>query len=435
MRIKQIRIILVWLLLACCIPVLRSQTSRQELSATPEKAGGVLYAYPYCAAEYTPAPEGYYPFYISHFGRHGSRYLTEDSQYKWSLEVFEAAHKDKTLTPVGTEVYRRLQAVWLEAEDCGGDLSPLGVSQQREIAGRMYRSFPEVFAKGSALSARSTIVVRCVLSMDAFCERLKELNPQLEISRQASRKYMRYLDHQTPKALAFRAQKEGWRQDHHRFTEAHTNPERLMKTLFNDTLQATFRVEPTALMRSLFQIAVNMQNMQSDITLFDIFENGELFDLWQCGNYHHYLNSGPSATSGGIMMYNAAPLLENIIESANRVIAGGGCGADLRFGHDGNIMPLAALLHLKGCYNSKSDPEDFYSVWNDFKVAPMAANIQIVFFRKEGTEDVLVKFLHNENEIFIPPVTSDVLPYYHWKDIKAFYRKVLDKGKEMNLYE
>lgn len=51
-----------------------AQASLEEIAATPGKAGGVYYAYPEPEILQTPAPAGYKPFYISHYGRHGSRY-------------------------------------------------------------------------------------------------------------------------------------------------------------------------------------------------------------------------------------------------------------------------------------------------------------------------------------------------------------------------
>ena len=53
-----------------------AQTSREEVMADIDRAGGVYYGYPTpSSAVYTPAPKGYEPFYISHYGRHGSRYM------------------------------------------------------------------------------------------------------------------------------------------------------------------------------------------------------------------------------------------------------------------------------------------------------------------------------------------------------------------------
>ena len=53
----------------------------------------------------------------------------------------------------------------------------------------------------------------------------------------------------------------------------------------------------------------------------------------------------------------------------------------------------------------------------------MAANIQIIFYRKDGSDDVLVKFLLNENETTLPEVKTDFAPYYHWRDVNAYYRQ------------
>ena len=48
------------------------------LFAQYERLGGVYFAYPVTATKMAAAPEGYEPFYISHYGRHGSRWLPDD---------------------------------------------------------------------------------------------------------------------------------------------------------------------------------------------------------------------------------------------------------------------------------------------------------------------------------------------------------------------
>ena len=59
------------------------------LYAQYEKLGGVYYAYPATATELKEAPRGYEPFYISHYGRHGSRWLPNDKRYKWVCKHFD----------------------------------------------------------------------------------------------------------------------------------------------------------------------------------------------------------------------------------------------------------------------------------------------------------------------------------------------------------
>ena len=85
------------------------------------------------------------------------------------------------------------------------------------------------------------------------------------------------------------------------------------------------------------------------------------------------------------------------------------------------------LLHLDGCFNSVSDANEYYKAWSDFKVAPMAGNIQMIFYRKNKSNDILVKFLLHEKEIMVPPVETDIAPYYHWADVKAYYTSLLSE--------
>lgn len=94
------------------------------------------------------------------------------------------------------------------------------------------------------------------------------------------------------------------------------------------------------------------------------------------GNANH-------ADGKGIVVANAKSLLRNILDSADEAIQKGGIAATLRFGHDGNVIPLVALMQIENCNVAVDDPYEVYKVWSDFKVVPMAANVQIAFFRNE----------------------------------------------------
>ena len=98
--------------------------------------------------------------------------------------------------------------------------------------------------------------------------------------------------------------------------------------------------------------------------------------------------------------------------------------ATLRFGHEVCVLPLACLLELGDCGYQTTDADKVADVWRNYKIFPMASNIQFVFFRKKGSDDVLVKVMLNEHEMTLP-VKSDVAPYYHWKDVEAYYRNKL----------
>ena len=414
------------LVLLAKISILFAQTTQQEMFDTPEKTAGVYYAYPSNSmVAYTPPPKNYEPFYISHFGRHGSRYLINDSDYKNALDLLRDASKNKALSVLGEDVLNRLEKVWLEAEFRGGDLSSLGVYEQRGIAERMHKNYSKIFTDDAQIDAYATTVVRVVLSMDAFSERLKELNPKLKISRNSGVKWQQYLNHHKPEAIAFRSAKDTWREEFNKFETKHINPHRLVNSIFSDSIYIIKKVNPVELMKNLFAIAGGMQNIETKQSFYDLFEKQELFDLWQCDNYKQYVNDANSALNAGIMFENQKPTLKNILNDANKVISNKGKGATLRFAHDGNIIPLAMLLHLESCYNSEANPDKFYKVWSNFKIAPMSGNIQIVFYRKDKSNDILVKFLLHENEILVPTIQTDMSPYYHWVDVEKYYRSLL----------
>ena len=418
-RLKTLAVVLA----IFCLGV-NAQTTFEEISADLNKAGGVYLAYPTVETKQTPAPKGYKPFYVSHYGRHGSRYLLSDRDYQWIIQLMEKAETVNGLTPLGHDVLKRLNMVWEEAQGRAGDLTPLGVRQHQGIAERMSKNFPEVFRGKRHVSARSTVVYRCAMSMLAFGDRLKQLNPQLDMSYEMSEKYMSYLNYHSARSNAFTHGKKGpWVEEYRKFEEAQVHPDRLVSTLFSNADFIRCEVNPSELMWGLYWIAVDMQDMETPVSFFDLFTAKEMFDLWQCVNYRFYMGNANPLASNGIVMTNAKSLVENILESADAAIKDRSIAATLRFGHDGNVIPLLALLQIENFDVAVAGPAEVYKHWCDFKATPMASNVQIVFFENKAG-DILVKFMHNENEVHVP-VKTDQWPFYHWNDVKEYYQKRL----------
>lgn len=399
-----------------------AQTTREEVLSDLNRTGGVYYAYPVTESANTPAPKGYTPFYISHYGRHGSRYLISDKDYKNIARILHEADSANALTPLGKDLMTRVDSLIVETNLRAGDLSPLGVRQHRAIASRMAEAYPQVFKDGADISARSTLVVRCVLSMDAFCERLKEINPKLNITRESSRRYMDYLCHHSDASNAWRDDPRNFKEEYRKFEQSHTNPDRLVASIFSDPDFITTSVNPHDFMWGMYWIASGMQDVETKLDFYDIFTPDELFDLWQCFNYRFYAGDGNYPKSNGLIIANADPLIRNIIESADEAIAKKEPSATLRFGHDGNLIPLVARLQLEDCYNEEADPAKFYEAFADWKIATMAGNVQMIFFKdeKHPEKPVLVKFMLNEQEKHIP-IPTDSFPFYKWDDVKALY--------------
>ena len=71
------------------------------------EAGGNYYCYPWLnqiPPSETPAPEGYEPFHLEHYSRHGSRWHIGNGNYDIPYEILTKAKAQGKLTPLGEKV-------------------------------------------------------------------------------------------------------------------------------------------------------------------------------------------------------------------------------------------------------------------------------------------------------------------------------------------
>ena len=120
-----------------------SAGTRDDFKANIKASANNLQAYPDSnLPQLTPAPSGYKPFYIDHYGRHGSRWLIDPKQYAQPVEQLAKADSAGKLTPRGREVLAVLRSVKAASHKRLGELSDVGAEQHQRIARRMYRNFP-----------------------------------------------------------------------------------------------------------------------------------------------------------------------------------------------------------------------------------------------------------------------------------------------------
>ena len=140
------------------------------------------------------APKGYKPFYISHLGRHGSRYLSRPEHYSYPLETLSGAADAGLLTGMGESLLRDLSLLAEDAAGREGMLVPRGEEEHRGIMARMCRNYPEVFgAKNARIHAVSTESVRAIMSMSCALEELRVHYPAVRIERECGPRITRSL--------------------------------------------------------------------------------------------------------------------------------------------------------------------------------------------------------------------------------------------------
>ena len=423
-------------LLVFCFSLLVSsaQTAKEEIYADVLKAGSNYMAYQAPTQPLTKTPKGYEPFYMCHYGRHGSRWLINENDYASVMRTFRRANELNKLTPFGKVALERLERFHPTTKGRLGELSDIGELQHHGIGKRMTEHFPEIFSgKDAEVDARSTVVIRCILSMTAECEELTAFNPQLKMHNDVSESYQWYLNANWSRELRDACAPRGAIVDHYK--RLYTHPERFCRALFNDENywnDEDFR--PRSFMRAVFNVVTNMQSHSFGEDMWNLFTKEEIYDLWKIVNIDWYLGYGAAPQTGSIMQFNQANLLHNMIETTDTVMASKTYknGASLRFGHEVCVMPLACLMELDSCGRQVQDLDHLEDYWVNYRIYPMACNIQMVYYRpKKGEGPILVKALLNEKEATLP-IETDQYPYYKWEDLRAYYLKKLDeyeKGK------
>ena len=346
----------------------------------------------------TPTPKGYEPYYMSHYGRHGSRWLIGEGDYRHPLTTLREARDEGKLTAIGMETLKKLEDFYPTTVKRLGDLTTVGERQHHGIGRRMVEHFPELFKrKNLPIDARSTVVIRCILSMVAECEELMAANPTARIHNDVSESLQYYLNQPWEGRVRDLGRRTGDRESRDARLR-YTHPERLMKLLFNDEQYVYNNVRAGEFMLQLFEVAANMQSHDTDIELLSLFTDDELYDQWRIRNVGWYLD------------YAAAPQPQP--------------QATLRFGHEVCVMPLACLLELDNCGAQVENLDTLDRVWRNYRIFPMGCNIQLVFYRpKKGKQgDILVKALLNERETTLP-VTPVQWPYYRWQDVRQYYQE------------
>ena len=188
---KQFRFLLLCLLLLGWSA--GAQTSREELLSHIELTAGNYANYPNPTGHITPAPKGYEPFYISHYGRHGARYQTSDKAYKRLQHQLDTALSLGLLTEYGKDVRNRITLAAADAKGRAGSLTQLGARQHKAIAKRMYDNYPTHMTKPLTVTANASTSRRVIHSMENFCEELKELNPAYDITMAAREEDLYYI--------------------------------------------------------------------------------------------------------------------------------------------------------------------------------------------------------------------------------------------------
>lgn len=393
-----------------------------DLKRTPLKICGEEGAYRFDAKPLTPAPKGYKPFYLTHYGRHGSRYAWNSKTYSQTYEILTLAYQQGVLTELGKDFYNKFSKFYFMPLINTGDLTELGWEQHNKIAEIMIKEFPQIFKGNAKISAIVSNSSRANVSMTSFLLKLKECNPKLQITARSLHTDLPY----TCTSYAPTAIKKHYKGDPKtpnymstsEFQHKHLDYDGILSRFFTDlSFIKKSKLSRTDFIINVAELVAGYHNYEKENLFDDLLTTEQLIQVWECRNYNsfkgHVLNK-----------WKHIPVLEDILNKADLAIQGRGNQADLRFGHDHVFSPVMALLNINksGMY---PPTEEDVKYWSQNYNIPMAANLQFILYRAKG-KDILFKVLLNGQEVELSDLTPVQGPYYRWSDFTAWANRLME---------
>lgn len=395
---------------------------REEVRADRNKCSGLDAIYDCSPKAASAAPKGYEAFYVSHYGRHGSRYAYTPRTYGMIARMLKAEDEKDGLTEFGKQLYARMQAFNETAELRVGDLTPLGWEQHQFIAKTMINSFPAAFRKGARVDAVSSPTPRSIISMGAFCVEVARLRPNIAvyehqglIEMQATRPNTKNnpLQYKGPELINPYAETS-----EEYFLRHFPTYKEVLGRMFKDTDRCLDGRTPFEVFFQLYMLVGGMQSLPEDcrVDLDGLFTPEEFAIMWECDNYERFREYYEYKTA-------CSSIYDDMIAKADARIAQGERGADLRFGHDHCLMTLLMIADIED-FDTQPANNDELCYWFQTFRSMMATNLQLVFYAPKGWPkkqgDILVKLLFNGEDSRFGKLQTAQGPYYKWEDLKAY---------------
>lgn len=392
---------------------------RAQVTADWNKASGLDRVLDWSPKPGTPAPKGYEAAYVSHYGRHGSRYAYTAKAYTVLLDMLRDASASQNLTPFGADLLSRLEPFWDYVQYRVGDLTELGWQQHDQIARTLVSSFPKAFGAGSRIDACSSASVRSIMSMTSCLTTLSRVAPKADIyAHQGKLDIQATRPNEKGNPFAYKGPATVFpygESSEDFFLRRFPQYREVLARLFTDPDKALAgRKVYDDVFFNMYMFVAGMNSLRDDVRLdvSGIFTPEEFATLWEVDNYERFREYLPYRTT-------CSSIVDDIIAKADERLEKGERGADLRYGHDHIMMALLLIMDIDDFDKYPSCPDDLISVFQTYR-SPMATNLQFVFYTPKKAGDVLVKVLHNGEEVRLGSLQPCNGPYYKWKDVRAY---------------
>ena len=414
------------------------------LSLATMMTSGSKTAYQY-VKQPTAVPAGYQAFYIDHIGRHGSRYLSKSKYEDIAYSVLTLAEKNNQLTDMGKSLLKQIIGINALNRNHYGELTDLGRKDISLISQRMLNNYPTVF-KGQKIEVISSTSPRAKETAEIFVKPFKANYPDIQIFQPPENKQtlLRFFEY-SPAYDAYKKSKniKAALKLLQRATKTADMNQDIARLIFTAdfihqlnngvALSEKSSIKTADFVIAIYQLYQELLSFPPEtlagnhLDFSDYFTQDQLVWFNTVVTAKNFLQIGPAFDAKGIQVKIAAPLLLDMLKTADKAITDKNVDANLRFAHAETVSPLATLLELEGAYTAVNSVEDYPSVWQAERIIPMGANIQWIFYQSnQSNQPILIKVMLNEREVHLPLPTNN-FPYYQWDEVKQYYKNKLHK--------
>mgnify|MGYP002859827554 CR=1 FL=1 len=401
-----------------CMPKTPRTSVREVVAKDWNKASGLDAVMDWGPKASTAAPKGYKATYISHYGRHGSRYAYTSKAYTVLLDMLREGGKAGNLTPYGCSLLSQMEAFWKKVEYRVGDLTELGWEQHAEIARTMVRSFPKAFGRGSRVDACSSGSVRSIISMASCLASISREAPKAAVYGHQGKEDVqatRPNDGRNPFAYKGPDTVFPYQESSEEFFLRHfPQYSEVLGRMFIDPVAALGERRAYDVFFNLYMLVAGMNSIPEELKMdfSGLLTPEEFAILWETDNYERFREYLPYRTP-------CSSIVDDMVAKAEERLSANESGADLRFGHDHVLMALLMIMDIDDFNKYPSSADELSQVFQTYR-SPMATNLQLVFYTGRKGDEPLVKVLFNGEEArfgSLPPYDG---PYYRWSDVRSY---------------
>lgn len=380
--------------------------------------------------------------YVWYAARHGARFLSSENK----ISGMEKKLAEAPLSTDGKAFVALMHEIDSLTAGRWGQLSPVGIEEERRLAKDMARLAPDLLKQGQVRSY-TTFVPRVIMTAYEFNHALELDHQELDIFAKSGHIYdwLLYFFDYSPKYKEYREsgvrqgvydeykeyrESGAWQGIYDEFVAEHVSPEPARR-LFASGHKASDE-HLRSLTMDMYAILQGCRAAGFAPPTTQWMSVDEYRGCWLASNLKHYLRNTPNELNPACLPA-VASLVRMIFQDLyyHELFDGIDDKAEVfsgYFGHAETLLPFFAALRLPGCWAENYD--DLASHWRLQEITPLAANMALLITRPKGPRPKgqykgrrYAIVLLNGRPVEPIPGLDQVVP---WESLKAYWKSLID---------